>query len=143
MFPELLLRQPASLQVLIWEPENASVTKNCQGGTCSWLAYGLGNPCLFPWADSSTEIQQSVVLAFTFLAVYPSGRSLKKLRDQAELSRRPLHQGRPLRASESESVSAMRWTKQQTCLGRRSLRSWAAVPSALRPRPPNECVASK
>ena len=106
-------------------------------------AGGLGKPCLFLWADSSTEIQQSVVLAFTLLAVYPSGRSLKKLRDQAELSRRPLHQGRPPHASESESVSAMRWTKQQSCLGRRSLRSWAAVPSALRPRPPNECVASK
>ena len=62
---------------------------------------------------------------------------------QAELSCRPLHQGWPPHASESEFASAKRWMKKQSCLGRRSLRSWAAVPSVLRPRPPNEYVASK
>ena len=123
----------------------------------NWNRWHTGSEGLafFPWADSSTEIQQSVVLAFTLgrVPIRPqpqkATRRLSSKSDdtaapcpQAELSCRPLHQGWP-RASESESASAKRWMKQQSCLGRRSLRSWAAVPSVLRPRPPNEYVASK
>ena len=42
----------------------------------------------FSWADSSTEIQQSVVLAFTLLAVCPSGRSLKSNEMADKLNKR-------------------------------------------------------
>ena len=155
MFLEFLLRQNASLQVLIWEPKHASVMKSFRGGTCScWNCWHTGSEGLAVFLGRQQHRNSAVVvLAFTFLAVCPSGRSLKKQRwrissrsddkaapcPRAVLSCRPLHQGWPPRASESESARM----KQQSCRGRRSLRSWAAVPSVLHPRPPNECVTSK